>query len=89
MEEDYRVKGIREITDALLAVNSAFSFLLYCSMSRAFRAAFLHIFCPFRKPPSPERIPITAKGVDGGGEGGGRNGVAEIGAGGGNNETYL
>ena len=60
VEEDYLVKGVREITDALLAVNSAFNFLLYCSMSQAFRNTFLKIFCPFRDT-SPERIPITRK----------------------------
>ena len=60
VEEDYLVKGVREITDALLAVNSAFNFLLYCSMSQAFRNTFFKIFCPFKET-SPERIPIARK----------------------------
>lgn len=68
VEEDSLVKGIREITDSLLAVNSAFNFLLYCSMSQAFRSTFLKIFfCPL-KVTSPERVPITRKNTqtDGG-----------------------
>ena len=60
VEEDFLVKGIREITDSLLAVNSAFNFLLYCSMSQAFRSTFLLIFCPFRHT-SPERIPLSRR----------------------------
>nr|KAG5687159.1 hypothetical protein BaRGS_033626 [Batillaria attramentaria] len=62
VEEGYLVKGVREITDSLLAVNSAFNFLLYCSMSQAFRNTFLKIFCPFRGTvKSPERQPIARK----------------------------
>ncbi|CAL1536036.1 unnamed protein product, partial [Lymnaea stagnalis] len=45
IEEDNLAKGIREITDSLLAVNSAFSFLLYCVMSVVFRNTFVKIFC--------------------------------------------
>jgi len=44
VEEDNIVKGIREITDSLLAVNSAFNFVLYCTMSQQFRGTFCKIF---------------------------------------------
>lgn len=44
VEEDDFVKGIREITDSLLAVNSAFNFVLYCTMSQQFRGTFCKIF---------------------------------------------
>ncbi|RUS83158.1 hypothetical protein EGW08_009058 [Elysia chlorotica] len=44
VEEDYLVKGIREITDALLAFNSAINFLLYCSLSAVFRNTFTRVF---------------------------------------------
>ena len=45
-EEGYRTKGIREITDSLLAVNSAFTFMLYCLLSQTFRSTFIAIFFP-------------------------------------------
>lgn len=62
VEEDYLAKGVREITDSLLAVNSAFNFLLYCSMSQAFRVTFIKIFLPFKcGTRSPERIPLSRK----------------------------
>lgn len=44
VEEDDIVKGIREITDSLLAANSAFNFVLYCTMSQQFRNTFYKIF---------------------------------------------
>lgn len=44
VEEDNVVKGIREITDSLLAVNSAFNFVLYCTLSQQFRGTFCKIF---------------------------------------------
>ena len=44
IEEDPIVKGIREITDSLLAVNSAFNFVLYCTLSQQFRDTFCKIF---------------------------------------------
>nr|WJJ60807.1 APGWamide receptor 1 [Aplysia californica] len=60
VEEDHLVKGIREITDSLLAVNSAFSFFLYCTMSVVFRTTFVKIFWPFpRKPGDGEAIQLT------------------------------
>ncbi|KAJ8307207.1 hypothetical protein KUTeg_015291 [Tegillarca granosa] len=49
IDESNYVKGIREITDSLLAINSAFNFVLYCSMSKVFRTTFEKIFrikCP-------------------------------------------
>ena len=45
VEEGNLIKGIREITDSLLAINSAFNFVLYTSMSVVFRNTFLKIFC--------------------------------------------
>ncbi|ESP03001.1 hypothetical protein LOTGIDRAFT_156959 [Lottia gigantea] len=45
VDESSLVKGIREITDSLLAVNSAFNFLLYCSLSMAFRNTLIALFC--------------------------------------------
>ncbi|XP_041372132.1 sex peptide receptor-like [Gigantopelta aegis] len=45
-EEGNLTKGIREITDSLLAVNSALNFSLYCLLSQVFRETFLRIFCP-------------------------------------------
>ena len=69
VEEDYLVKGIREITDSLLAVNSAVNFLLYISMSVLFRKTFLKIFCNFKqkahggggKAPKSEAIKLNRK----------------------------
>lgn len=45
VDETSLVRGIREITDSLLAVNSAMNFVLYCSMSKIFRTTFMNIFC--------------------------------------------
>ncbi|XP_060077344.1 nociceptin receptor-like [Ylistrum balloti] len=45
VDETNLVRGIREITDSLLAVNSALNFLLYCIMSKVFRTTFIKIFC--------------------------------------------
>ncbi|XP_046549730.1 FMRFamide receptor-like [Haliotis rubra] len=53
VEEGNLVKGIREITDSLLAVNSAFNFVLYCALSIVFRNTFLRIFCACR----PDLVP--------------------------------
>ncbi|GFS15574.1 FMRFamide receptor-like [Elysia marginata] len=66
VEEDFLVKGIREITDSLLAVNSAVSFLLYISMSVLFRKTFLKIFCNLStkkhsKCPKVEAIKLNRK----------------------------
>ncbi|XP_052803802.1 FMRFamide receptor-like [Mya arenaria] len=58
VEEDSFVKGIREITDSLLAMNSAFNFVLYCTMSMQFRHTFCKIFgIKFQSKPAhqPER----------------------------------
>jgi len=43
-EEDGIVKGTREFTDSLLTLNSAFNFVLYCTMSQQFRDTFCKIF---------------------------------------------
>ena len=44
-EKNLLVKGIREITDMLLAVNSATNFIVYCAFSKVFRHTFSSIFC--------------------------------------------
>lgn len=44
VEEDFLVKGIREITDSLVALNSAVNFILYCSLSVLFRNTFTRVF---------------------------------------------
>lgn len=45
IEEDYLTRGIREITDFLLLINSAVNFILYCIFNTIFWKNFLHIFC--------------------------------------------
>ncbi|KAK3105658.1 hypothetical protein FSP39_002857 [Pinctada imbricata] len=45
IDENNFNRGIREITDSLLAINSAFNFVLYCTMSKIFRQTFRKIFC--------------------------------------------
>nr|KAG5685876.1 hypothetical protein BaRGS_021538 [Batillaria attramentaria] len=47
-EKDNVVKGVREITDSLLALNSAINFILYCSLSIVFRNTFYKVFCAKR-----------------------------------------
>ncbi|KAH9514357.1 hypothetical protein Btru_028877 [Bulinus truncatus] len=44
-ETDYLPRGIREITDALLAVNAGVNFLIYCVFNQVFRKSFLHLCC--------------------------------------------
>ncbi len=39
------VRGVREITDLLLTVNSAFNFILYCTFNKIFRKNFAVLFC--------------------------------------------
>ena len=46
VEESYRIKGLRELTDALLALNSAVNFVLYCTFSYSFREKFYRLFFP-------------------------------------------
>ena len=45
VDENNLVKGIREITDMLLAFNSAVNFVIYCAFSRVFRHTFMTLFC--------------------------------------------
>lgn len=45
-EEDYLVKGIREYSDTLLALNAAVNFIIYCLFSRTFMKNFVALFCP-------------------------------------------
>ncbi|CAH1775635.1 unnamed protein product [Owenia fusiformis] len=47
-EANYLVRGIREFTDLLLAINSAVNFLLYCTFSKVFRETFMSLFCNYR-----------------------------------------
>ena len=44
-EANYVVRGVREITDLLLTVNSAVNFILYCTFNSIFRKNFLALFC--------------------------------------------
>ena len=44
-EDNYLVRGIREITDLLLAVNSSVNFILYCTFNKMFRKHFMLVFC--------------------------------------------
>ncbi|KAK6970389.1 G-protein coupled receptor [Biomphalaria glabrata] len=44
-EADYLAKGIREITDALLAINAGINFLIYCAFNQIFRKSFLRLCC--------------------------------------------
>ena len=44
-EADFLVRGIREITDLLLAVNSSVNFILYCTFNKMFRKQFMLLFC--------------------------------------------
>ena len=43
-DADYLVRGVREITDLLLAVNSAVNFVLYCTFNKVFRKNFMVLF---------------------------------------------
>ena len=43
--DNYLVKGVREITDMLLAVNAAINFLLYIIFNKIFRDQFVALFC--------------------------------------------
>ncbi|GAB1598384.1 FMRFamide receptor-like, partial [Argonauta hians] len=45
IEEDYLTRGVREITDFLLLINSAVNFILYCIFNTKFLKRLLHIFC--------------------------------------------
>jgi nociceptin receptor len=44
-EDDYRVRGIREFTDMLLAFNAATNFIVYCVLSVTFRLNCRKLFC--------------------------------------------
>ncbi len=45
VDESSLVKGIREFTDLLVAINSAVNFGIYCVCSRCFREVFADKFC--------------------------------------------
>ena len=47
-EESMLVKGIREISDTLLALNAAVNFVIYCFFSSLFRRTFASLFCGFK-----------------------------------------
>ena len=42
----YLVKGVREITDTLLALNAAVNFTIYIIFNKVFRDQFILVFCP-------------------------------------------
>ena len=44
-EENYLARGIREITDLLLLINSASNFVIYCIFNTIFWCQFRRIFC--------------------------------------------
>ena len=44
-EANYLVRGVREITDLLLTMNSAVNFVLYCTFNKVFRRNFIALFC--------------------------------------------
>lgn len=44
-EANFLVRGVREITDLLLTVNSALNFVLYCTFNKIFRRNFVSLFC--------------------------------------------
>ena len=44
-EANFLVRGVREITDLLLTVNSALNFVLYCTFNKIFRRNFMTLFC--------------------------------------------
>ena len=46
VDESDLVKGIREFTDALLSINSAVNFMIYCLCSKGFRDVFRIMVCP-------------------------------------------
>ncbi|XP_076437020.1 nociceptin receptor-like [Babylonia areolata] len=69
VEEDNMVKGVREITDALLALNSAINFVLYCTLSLVFRNTFCKMFCSssFARMQRKSSKCVMRNGEDGGG----------------------
>ncbi|KAF6019138.1 hypothetical protein EB796_022555 [Bugula neritina] len=56
----YLVRGIREITDLLLCLNSAINFFLYFGFNKVFRDNFKQVFC---KRPPYEHVSIKEDGV--------------------------
>ena len=44
-DQNLLVKGVREITDMLLAINASINFMLYIAFNTAFREEFLKLFC--------------------------------------------
>ncbi|XP_076455562.1 nociceptin receptor-like [Babylonia areolata] len=63
VEEDNMVKGVREITDSLLALNSAINFVLYCTLSLVFRNTFCKVFCAKRLVSARSGQPRSSKVV--------------------------
>lgn len=60
-EANYLVKGVREITDLFVTVNSAVDFLLYCSFHEAFRQHFTGVLtsCTCARLIAKRRPPIV------------------------------
>ncbi|XP_046558655.1 FMRFamide receptor-like [Haliotis rubra] len=44
------VKGIREFTDTLLALNAAINFVIYCLFNKVFRQSFAQLCCRTKNP---------------------------------------
>lgn len=61
-EENYLARGIREITDLLLLINSAVNFVIYCIFNTIFWCHFRRLFCYTclgRTPPVTEARNIS------------------------------
>lgn len=44
-DANFLVRGVREITDLLLTINSGVNFVLYCTFNKIFRRNFMALFC--------------------------------------------
>ncbi|XP_062599035.1 FMRFamide receptor-like [Saccostrea cucullata] len=54
-EDNYRVRGIREFTDMLLALNAGTNFVVYCVLSVTFRMNCRKLFCHKEVPNGASR----------------------------------
>ncbi|CAH1775638.1 unnamed protein product [Owenia fusiformis] len=61
-EANYLVRGIREFTDLLLAINSAVNFVLYCTFSKVFRETFMTFFCNYHIISNQSTVSRTGNG---------------------------
>nr|AKQ63057.1 RGWamide receptor 1 [Platynereis dumerilii] len=44
-DANFLIRGVREITDLLLTINSGVNFVLYCTFNKIFRRNFVALFC--------------------------------------------